>query len=229
MKEDEIDFPIQFKQHIGLLNGKPCYTGAIKALPVTIKKTSFSPMRPLYSLLQEDIFWAAFRAKHLLFWDMTSQFCSKCGSQTVIMDTERAKKCTACNFILYPRISPAVIVAIIKDSKILLAHSRRFPAGFYSVIAGFVEPGETLEECVEREIYEEVGIRVKEITYFNSQPWPFPDSLMIAFTAKYSSGKIKINKAENSDAGWYTKDKLPAIPPKASIARKLIDWFVNQT
>ncbi|MFH1481427.1 MAG: NAD(+) diphosphatase, partial [Pseudomonadota bacterium] len=125
----------------------------------------------------------------------------------------------------YPRLSPAIIVAVLKNDQILLAHSQRFPGQFYSVLAGFVEPGETLEECVQREVHEEVGITVKNIRYFGSQPWPFPDSLMIAFTAEYAGGEIRIDKSELTDAGWFSADHLPAVPSRISIARQLIDWF----
>jgi NAD+ diphosphatase len=138
---------------------------------------------------------------------------------------ERAKQCTACSSRVYPRISPAVIVAITREDKLLLARASRFKTGMHSVIAGFVEPGETLEECVRREVSEEVGLEIKNIRYFSSQPWPFPDSLMIAFTAEYSSGEITVDNSEIVEANWYKADELPEIPGKASVARKLIDWF----
>jgi NAD+ diphosphatase len=127
----------------------------------------------------------------------------------------------------YPRLSPAIIVAVIKDNQILLASAKRFPVKFYSVLAGFVELGETLEECVKREVLEEVGVNVKNICYFGSQPWPFPDSLMIAFTAEHDSGEIKINSGEIEEAGWFSADSLPQIPPKISIAHHLINWFIQ--
>ena len=140
---------------------------------------------------------------------------------------ERAKICLKCGLINYPRISPAIIVAVVKKNQILLARSERFPTGFYSVLAGFVEPGETFEDCVKREVKEEVGLDVKNIRYFGSQPWPFPDSLMVGFTADYDGGKILIDKTEIKDAGWFTAHDLPQIPGKISIARRLIDWFVQ--
>jgi NAD+ diphosphatase len=119
------------------------------------------------------------------------------------------------------------MVAVIKDDKILLARSNRFATGWYSVIAGFVEPGEALEDCVKRELKEEVGIEVTNIQYFGSQPWPFPDSLMIAFTARWSKGIITIDNEEIIDANWYSANNLPNLPGKVSIARQLIDWFVE--
>jgi len=127
----------------------------------------------------------------------------------------------------FPRISPAIIVAVLKGKEILLARAHRFPPRLYSVIAGFVEPGETLEECVRREVKEEVGIEVENICYFGSQSWPFPNSLMVAFTADYANGKITIDETETIDAGWFTAHNLPPIPDKVSISRRLIDWFVE--
>lgn len=128
----------------------------------------------------------------------------------------------------YPRLSPAVIVLVQRGDEVLLGRSNRFPSAFYSVLAGFVEPGETLEETVQREIYEETGILVKDITYFGSQPWPFPNSLMIGFTAQYAGGSIVLGDDEIQDAGWFTLDTLPEIPSRVSIARRLIDWWIDQ-
>ena len=138
----------------------------------------------------------------------------------------RAKECEECGRFDFPRISPAIIVLIEKGDALLLARSTRFPGSFFSVLAGFVEPGESLEEAVHREVKEETGILVKDIEYFGSQPWPFPDSLMIGFTAQYASGEIRIDGEEIAEAGWYKSHSLPQIPGKLSIARQLIDWFV---
>jgi NAD+ diphosphatase len=119
-----------------------------------------------------------------------------------------------------------VIVAVIRGKRILLARARRFPPGFYSVLAGFVEPGETLEECVSREVREETGIEVKNLRYFASQPWPFPHSLMVAFTAEHAAGEITVDPSEIVEASWYSADALPHLPDPITVARKLIDWFV---
>jgi NAD+ diphosphatase len=166
-------------------------------------------------------------AAQLYRWNNSHKFCGQCGGLTEDKADERAKVCLKCDLIYFPRLSPAVIVAVIKDKKILLARSGRFPYGFYSVLAGFVQPGETLEECVAREVYEEVGIVVKNIRYFDSQPWPFPDSLMLGFTAEYASGDIYVDQSEIADAGWFGAFNMPNIPPKISIARQLIDWYVD--
>ncbi|WP_088225849.1 NAD(+) diphosphatase [Desulfosporosinus sp. FKB] len=184
-------------------------------------------LRQLLGEIPDELFFLAGKASQLLFWDYTHQFCSRCGGQTENKYDERAKICPSCGFVNYPRISPAIIVAIIKGHEILLAKGSRFQGGFYSVLAGFVEPGETFEECVQREVREEVGIKVKNIKYFGSQPWPFPDSLMVGFTAEYASGDIIIDNKEIIDAGWFAIENMPLIPKTGSIARRLIDWFVE--
>ena len=151
----------------------------------------------------------------------------RCGSRTVDRTQERAKECPDCGLISYPSISPAIIVAVRKGNRILLAHSTRHRSGWYSVLAGFVEPGETLEACVRREVKEEVGLEVKNIRYFGSQPWPFPNSLMVGFTAEYGGGKIVLDDDEILAARWFAANNLPPIPGKYTIARHLIDHFVS--
>jgi len=141
---------------------------------------------------------------------------------------ERAKECPQCGLLHFPRLAPAIIVLIERGDQLLLARSRRFATGMYSVLAGFVEPGESLEEAVVREIKEEVSLSVKDIRYFGSQPWPFPHSLMIGFTATYAGGEISMEDEEIEDAGWFTVDRLPPLPGKISIARKLIDSFIEK-
>ncbi|MBC2581817.1 NAD(+) diphosphatase [Clostridium sp. DJ247] len=187
----------------------------------------FLSFRSLSGLIDESLYYLAGKAFHLINWDNTYKFCSRCGSIVVHKQDERAKACPKCNLVSYPKISPAVITAIIKENKLLLAHNTNFPNKMHSVIAGFVEPGETFEECVSREVFEETGIKVKNIKYFGSQPWPFPDSLMIAFICEYASGELKIDGIELDHASWYSADELPNIPVNGSIARKLIDWFVD--
>jgi NAD+ diphosphatase len=144
----------------------------------------------------------------------------------VMSQAERAKECPQCGLLAFPRLSPAIIVLVQRRHELLLARPYHFPPGLYSVIAGFVEPGETLEEAVVREVREEVNLAIKDIRYFGSQPWPFPHSLMIGFTATHAGGEISIDDAEIEDAGWFKADALPTLPGKISIARKLIDWFL---
>jgi NAD+ diphosphatase len=163
-------------------------------------------------------------------WDRTHQFCGRCGAPMERVPNERAKKCTVCGLANYPRLSPAIIIAVTRmiegEKRILLARNHRYPAGRYSVLAGFVEPGESLEECAAREVMEEVGIEIANIHYFGSQPWPFPNSLMLGFTADYRGGDFHLEDAEIAEAGWFSANNLPNLPQKPSIARQLIDAFV---
>ena len=213
------------QQYLGSLDGRPCYAAELSNAAPISDIFAFKGLRSLFGRLEEELIWIAGLANQLVHWNQGHQYCGKCGNLTEDKADERAKFCPKCALMNYPRLSPAIIVAVLKDNKILLAHSQRFPTKFYSVLAGFVEPGETLEECIKREVREEVGIAVKNIRYFGSQPWPFPDSLMIAFTAEYAGGEIEIDNSEIIYAGWFTADSLPSIPPKISIARHLIDWF----
>jgi NAD+ diphosphatase len=214
------------RQHfIGTLVSRPCYAAAID--PETPLPSGFSlkPLRALFSRLDEGEIWAAGRANQLIDWEMTHAFCGACGHRLEDKADEQAKACPQCGLVNYPRITPAVIVSVTRDERILLARNRLAKIPFYSVLAGFVEPSETLEECVEREVGEEVGISVRNIRYFGSQPWPFPNSLMIGFTAEHEAGEIKIDRGELSDAGWFARGELPQVPPPLSIAGRLIRWF----
>lgn len=215
-------------REIGNLNGISCLAANLKPNITLPESCSLSPLRPIFGQLEDDFFWMAAKAVHLLYWDRRSRFCGICGSKTKEKVDECAKVCEKCGEIYYPRIAPAIIVAIIKDGQILLARANRFASYYYSVLAGFVEPGESLEECAHREVMEEVGIRIKNLRYFGSQPWPFPDSLMIGFTADYESGTITLDLTENMDAGWYSPDNLPPTPGKVSIASRLIEWYLSE-
>lgn len=214
-------------QCIGTLHGMECYVATLDNESIPAVGFSLKKVRQLYGNMEEECFWFACRAFHITNWMRTSKFCGCCGSTMTVSTDELAMKCVQCGHIVYPRISPAIIVAVIKDNQILLARSNRFPPNRYSVIAGFVEPGESLEDCVQRELKEEVGVEVHSISYFGNQPWPFPDSLMIAFTAQCSTEEITIDNQEIVDAGWFSAHNLPDIPDKLSVARKLIDWFVE--
>lgn len=214
-------------QSIGILHGHECFIGTIdnNDLPTGF---SFSKVRPLYGQIADDFFQFAGRAFHISRWLKTNQFCGCCGGPMNISPIELAMKCSLCGHLVYPRISPAIIVAVTRGNQLLLAHAKTFAPNKYSVIAGFVEPGETLEECVRRELKEEVGVEVDNINYFASQPWPFPDSLMIAFTAQCSTEKITIDNHEITAAAWFSAHNLPDIPTKPSVGRQLIDWFVEK-
>jgi NAD+ diphosphatase len=215
--------------HLGSLAGKPCYGAVLidqaAALPSGL---GFQDLWGLHGRLDPDFIPIAFRALHLLDWSQKTRFCKRCGNEMQTKAGPPTRECPVCGYMSFPRISPAVIVLVERENQCLLASSPRFKANFYSVLAGFAEPGETLEETVAREVYEETGIEVTDIRYFGSQPWPFPDSLMIAFTARYAGGEIRVDGEEILDARWFTSDQLPKIPGKISIARQLIDWFVGK-
>ncbi len=215
-------------QFLGLLDGSPCYSvEAGEGFPVP-EGMDFVGLRRLFMEYGELFFRIAGIGSQLLTWDRTHRFCGACGALNKDSTIERAKVCPRCGLLQFPRISPAVIVAIVKGDMILLARGARFRnSGMFSVLAGYVECGETLEECVQREVMEEVGIEVGNIEYFASQQWPFPHSLMIGFTAEYRAGEITEDRVEILEAGWFKSDNLPKIPEKPSIARRLIDWFVE--
>jgi len=214
-------------QYLGTLNGRPCYSAETTPEMAAPTGMTFNDLRSLFGAMDEDIFLLAGKAIQIVSWDQTNQYCGRCGTKTVLLDGERAKKCPKCGLINYPRISPAAITAVIKGNKVLLTHNAAFRGNIHSLIAGFVEPGETIEECVHREIFEEVGLEVTNVKYFGSQPWPFPNSLMIGFTAEYRSGEISVDGQEITEAGWYDANSLPELPGKMSIARKIIDCFVR--
>ncbi len=212
---------------IGILNG--IYYSAFtvddkKDIP---ENTNFINVRHLYRTSNENLFSLAGLGRQIADWDRTFRYCGKCGSLTENHPEERAKICPDCGHTSYPKISPAMICSVTKGNEILLARGSKFTQPVYSVLAGFVEPGETLEETVSREVMEETGISVKNIKYFGNQPWPFSSSMMIAFTAEYESGDIKIDNKEILDAGWFTPDNLPMLPTPYSIARRLIMNFVE--
>jgi NAD+ diphosphatase len=185
-------------------------------------------LRSFFGAMDEDVFWVAGRALQLAEWATTHRFCGRCATPTVRVHGERAMKCPSCQYTTYPRISPAIIVLVRRGDEALLARGARFPRPFYSTLAGFSEVGESLEETLQREVREEVGIEVKNIRYFGSQPWPFPHSLMIGFFAEYAGGELNLNKEEILDAKWFRADDLPMIPPGLSIARKLIDNWIAE-
>lgn len=187
---------------------------------------AFAGLRQLFGRIDDEMFGMAGRAVQLVEWRRTHAYCGRCGTPTEPADGERAMRCPACGLLAFPRVAPAIIVRVTDGDRILLAHGRRFPSVIYSVLAGFVDPGESLEECVHREVREEVGIEIANLRYFGSQPWPFPHSLMVGFTADYAGGELTPDPEEIADAGWFSADALPELPPGLSIARRLIDdWL----
>jgi len=184
-------------------------------------------LRGLAEVVPGSVFQAAGAALQKVEWLRTHGFCSRCGHPTERHAVHEAMECSSCAHLHFPRLSPAVIVLIERGREMLLARSPRFPVGVYSTVAGFVEPGESLEETVHREILEEVGVTVTDLRYFGSQPWPFPHSLMIGFVVRWVAGEIAIDGDEIEDARWFTpEDMPPALPFHHSIARRLVDDFL---
>lgn len=213
--------------YVGRAREEYCYAAEVSETDIIDESYKFYDFRSIVSNMNDEEFLLCSKAIQVINWDKNNKFCGRCGSPMKNSDSERAKICPKCGSTNYPRISPAVIVAITKGDKLLLAHNKNFRQKMYSLIAGFIEVGETIEQCVRREIMEEVGIKVNNIKYFQSQPWPFPNSLMIAFTAEYDEGEINPDGFEIEDADWYGVDNMPSIPKAGSVARKLIDWFMG--
>jgi NAD+ diphosphatase len=223
---EQLDIEYAAVHYLGTLGESHCY-----AVQLSTDKTptgmAFKDLRSAMMVLEENFGALAGRAFQIIQWDRTHQFCGQCGGRTEALAGERAKKCYQCGLLQFPRLSPAIIVLVRRGKELLLARSRQTPPGMYSILAGFVEPGETLEQAVEREVKEEVGILIRNIRYFGSQPWPFPHSLMIGFTAEHAEGELEIDRNEMEDANWYSVDRLPMLPPPISIARRLIDNFLE--
>lgn len=212
--------------YLGALGDVHCYSCEIDAAHEPAAGTAVSDLRSLWGRTTEELWTIAGKAVQIVDWDRTHRWCGRCATETRRVDADRSRKCPSCGLSVYPRIAPAVITVVERGDEVLLAHGTRFPAPFYSAIAGFVEPGESLEQAVVREIREEVGVEVTDVRYFGSQPWPFPHSLMIGFHATWASGEIRIDPEEIADAKFFRKDELPLIPPPMSIARTLIDAAV---
>jgi NAD+ diphosphatase len=227
LNPEDLGIRVERSIYLGALQGKPCYA-AEGSIRKSAGEFEFAELRSLFPCLEDQLFELALLAVHLVAWDKTYRFCCRCSAELIHRNDIRAKECPGCGRLEFPRLSPAIIVLIEKGNTLLLARSPRFAGEFFSVLAGFVEPGESLEAAVHREVKEETGIEVKDVQYFGSQPWPFPDSLMIGFTARYKSGEIRIDGEEIIEAGWFRADNLPKLPGKLSIARKLIDWVLEK-
>lgn len=215
------------RHYLGRVDDRLCYAVELAPGAEMPPELTLLGLRSLYTRLDDDLFSLAGRAVQILTWDRTHQFCGQCGTPTESMPGERGKRCPNCGLTAYPRLSPAVIVLITRPGQVLLARGKQFPEDMFSTPAGFVEPGESLEEAVEREIAEEVGISVRDVRYFGSQPWPYPHQLMIGFTASWEAGEIRIDEHELADARWFTRDAMPRIPPPLSISRSLIDAYLS--
>lgn len=211
------------RHYLGLLGLAPCIAVNLADDAIEPAGMRYVGLRTLFFKIPEPLLALAARAFQIVDWDRTHRFCGRCGTPTQDKAGERAKECPACRYVAYPRVSPAMMALVTRGREMLLARSHRFPTGMYSALAGFVEPGETIEDCVRREVKEEVGVDVGALSYFASQSWSFPHSLMIAYTAEYAGGDLVPDGEEIADVRWFPADALPDMPPSLSIARRLID------
>ena len=216
------------RQELPSLDGVPCMAYSLNTPPQDMKDYVTMGLRESWNVLPHTFYNVAGKASELLYWDSCTRYCGVCGApmkRTTII----SKQCTHCGKEVWPQVSPAIIVRIRRGDDILLVHAKNFRRSeMYGLVAGFVETGETLEQCVKREVMEEVGLEIKNIRYFGSQPWPYPCGIMIGFTADYVAGELHLQEEELSRAGWFNRKNLPQIPDKMSIARRLIDNYIEE-
>lgn len=211
--------------YLGVLDGLPCLAGEVDAdtaLPSGFQALS---LRAVFGALSDEESALAGYASQMLHWRRTSLFCPVFGHETEPGQGDWAKRCPHCGHTRYPHVSPAVLILVSDGDRILLVHKPGWGA-MHSIMAGFVEPGEALEECVQREAKEESGVEIRDLIYRGSQPWPFPHQLMVGFTAHYAGGTLKIDDAELDGAAWFERDDLPDLPSPISLSRHLIDGWV---
>lgn len=219
----ELGFKDDPKLYLGLIDTRPCF-----AIDVTDRQTGlqFDGLRSLLGRAAQQMFAVAGRATQIVDWSRTHAYCGRCGGKTDDHEVDRAKECAACELVFYPRLSPSMIVLVRRGEEVLLARNQRFPEGMFSTLAGFVEPGESVEQTVRREVMEEVGLTVENIRYLGSQSWPFPNSLMLGFHCDHLSGEIAVQEDELAEARWFHFSELPNIPGKDAISRWLIDSYL---
>lgn len=211
--------PVLSRHYLGRLDGRDCWAVILEGAGADWREV---PLRAAMMGLPEPLMQLAGRAAQVLEWDRAHRYCGVCGTPTEPHPRERGRICPNCRHVAYPRHSPAMMALVWRGHELLLARSPHFAPGMYSALAGFVEPGESLESCVHREVKEEVGVEVRALRYYGSQSWPFPHSLMVAYTAEWAGGEIVCQPDEIEAAAWFPIDALPTIPPRFSIAGHLI-------
>lgn len=208
-------------------DGTAVRTFAIDSPIVGHPRYEMCGLRASYAKLSSDLYQKAGKCQEILYWDQNTKYCGVCGAP-MKLHTEISKRCTECGKEVWPQLATAIIVLIHRGEEVLLVHARNFRGDFYGLVAGFVETGESLEEAVVREVREETSLEISNLRYFGSQPWPYPCGLMVGFHADYVSGDIHLQRSELSAGGWFRKDNLPHIPEKLSIARRLIDSWLEE-
>jgi NAD+ diphosphatase len=214
--------------YLGHVNNVPIFANEVDPDADNPEGYEFSTLWSFLNQVDQQVFYLIGRAKQIVDWHRDHHFCSKCGDKTSSFENDRSRKCASCNLMFYPRLSPSIIVCVNKGEEILLAKNAKARGNFYSTLAGFVEPGESIEETVHREVFEEVGIKVKNLSYFASQSWPFPNSLMLGFHAEYESGEFNLQEEEIADANWFHYLDLPTRPAMVSISGWLINDFIKR-
>lgn len=213
-------------QVLGQFDGRPVCSADIDASAELPPGVIAYSLRRLFGRMEQVFFDVAGTAYQVQYWDRNHQVCSACAAPLEVRVGSRCKQCVKCKLEYFPKVSPAMIVLVEDGDRILMGRHPRLPPGMYALIAGFLEPGETLEECVVREVREETGLEVDDIRYFASQPWPFPHQIMLAFFARKCGGELRVDKEELEDARFFTRDDMPMLPPPISVARKLIDHWL---
>jgi NAD+ diphosphatase len=221
-----LDIETISEHYLGRFRGRCVY--AVDARGPAPEGYALAGLRDWLGRVEPALFYLAGRAQQVVEWHANHQFCGRCGSAMEDHAADRAKVCPDCQLVCYPRLAPSIIVLVTKGEQMLLARNAQWPTGMYSTLAGFVEPGESIEQTVHREVFEEVGLRVENPRYLGSQSWPFPNSLMLGFHAQYRSGEIVCQEGEIADARWFAPADLPNIPPGTAISRWLIDEFVKE-
>jgi len=217
------------KQFIGYLNEKPCNILEVTHDSKLDDDLILTPLRNLLGRIPDSLFTVCSRSLQLSEWRRNNQFCGVCGTKMKIHETERAMFCECNELLVYPKISPCIIVLVTKGEELLLAHNKNFPGTFYSTLAGFIEAGESAESAIHREIFEEVKVRVQNIKYFGSQSWPFPSQLMLGYHAEYLEGEITPDGEEIDLANWFHYKELPNVPTgNISISGQLIESYIEK-